>query len=61
MWSKFMPYTPQTIVGTATMAAQAVIFRMSSFCATVTRARCAWRMELRSSSNAAICSVARSR
>ena len=52
---------PQTIVGTAMIAAQDVILRMSSFCATVACARFAWRIELSSSSKPMTCSCTRAR
>ena len=44
MLSKFMPYTPASIVGTAAIATHAEIFRMSSFCWMPCWDRCAERM-----------------
>ncbi len=61
MCSKFIPYTPHTIVGTAMIAAHEVILRMSSFCATDACARLACRMELSSSSKERTCSCTRAR
>lgn len=37
MWSKFIPWIPAVIVGTATIATQAEILRMPSFCRRVAK------------------------
>ncbi len=45
MYSKFIPYTPAIIVGTAAMATHAEILRMSMFCCTLTFANAACTSE----------------